>query len=141
MLVVAHVLYVGKQISCMAITDARRKPAIYLMVILPVLVVGDMILVVGLTNLYSQFKNVSLSDLPNLNGMLISLPAIFLWIPCSLLISNLIIRLTPPLRVVAEKYTAQSNGPSFGESQKRLLKVLYIFAMICVPLILLGFVV
>jgi hypothetical protein len=47
----------------------------------------------------------------------------------------------PPLRRIAEKYILQSSHPGFAESQRQLGKMALIMALLCVPLILLGFIV
>ncbi len=81
------------------------------------------------------------SAVPNLNGMLIALPAVFLWIPVSLLLSNAILYVIPPLRRIAEGYASKADLPSFVESQRALLKVAAVFTLISVPLIVLGYIV
>jgi hypothetical protein len=118
----------------------RRKPLIYLLVILPVLAGGGMVLLLTLIEAYSQVRDVAYSAIPGLNGMLITLPAFFLWIPISLLISNFVLYFMPPLRRIAEEYATRSGHAGFAASQKGLLKLLGIFTLVCLPLILLGFI-
>jgi hypothetical protein len=72
--------------------------------------------------------------------MLVALPAIFFWIPTALFLSNLVLYLVPPLRRIGERHTARTRGPGFVESQKFLLKALFFAALVCLPLIFLGFV-
>jgi hypothetical protein len=120
-------------------SDAQRKPVVYLLVILPTLVVGAVCLIAALIEAYSQVTGISRSSVPRLNGLLIALPALFLWIPISLLIANVVLYCVPPLRRIAEKHVAQTERPGFMESQTALLKVLGVIALVCVPLILLGF--
>jgi hypothetical protein len=122
-------------------SDAQRKPVIYLLVILPTLVVGAVCLIATLIEAYSQVTGVPRSSVPRLNGLLIALPALFLWIPLSLLIANVVLCCVPPLRRIAERYAAQTERPGLIESQQALLKMLGVIALVCVPLILLGFLV
>jgi len=121
-------------------SDVQRKPVAYLLLILPILVGGGVCLIAALVGSYSQVKGVARSAMPNLNGLLIALPAFLLWIPISLLMANVILYCVPPLRRIAEGYAAQAGRPGFVESQKTLLKVLGVFALVCLPLIVLGFV-
>jgi hypothetical protein len=121
--------------------DLQRKPSIYLLVILPILVVGGFCVVVALLGAYSGVSGVPLSNLPNLNGLLIALPGLLLWLPLSLLLGNVVLYSIPPLRRIAEEYALQADRPGFVESQKALLKILGVVALVCVPLIVLGFLV
>jgi len=100
---------------------------------------GGVSLIVALLEAYSRVTGLARSAVPNLNGLLITLPAFFLWIPTSLLISNIVLYWVPPLRRIAEAYVAETNRPGFIDSQKKLLKVLGGFALVCIPLIVLGF--
>jgi len=120
--------------------NVQRKPFIYLLVILAILAGGSMGLIVTIIEAYSQVKGVAYSGIPGLNGLLITLPALFLWIPISLLISNLVLYSISPLRRIAEQYVARSGHAGFADSQKGLLKMLGIFALVCLPLIVLGFI-
>lgn len=121
--------------------DVPRKPPVYLLVILPILMVGAFCLVIALMAAFSEIRGVPRSALPNLNGLLIALPAFFLWIPVSLLLGNVVLYAVPPLRRIAKGYTHTAGRPGFAESQKVLFKVLGILALVCVPLIVLGFIV
>jgi hypothetical protein len=116
-----------------------NKPIIYLFVILPILVGGGLGSVIVSIKAFSRFRNIEISAIPPINGLLICLPAFFLWIPASLLISNLVAYFVPILRRIAENYAVRSNHPGFKESQKMLLKLFWAFSMLCIPLILLGF--
>jgi hypothetical protein len=117
-----------------------QRPLVYLVVILPILVFGGVSFVCTLILAYSRTKGIPQAAVPKLNGMLISLPALGLWIPISLLLANLVIFCVAPLRRVAERYTAQAERSGFIESQKDLMKLLLVLALICIPLIVLGFV-
>ncbi len=121
-------------------TAPQRKPAVYLLVILPILVGGGVSLIAGLVELYSRLKGVPPSAIPNLNGLLIMLPTFFVWIPVSLILANLVLYCLPPLRRTAEQYSERAGRPGFADSQKLLLKALGVVALLCLPLIALGFI-
>jgi hypothetical protein len=123
-----------------AMTKRQNKPVIYLFVILPILIGGGIGFVVVNLETFSRFRNVEMSAIPRINGLLISLPAFFLWIPASLLISNLIFYFVPLLRRIANNYAVLSGHPGFKESQKTLLKLFWAFSMVCIPLIIWGFI-
>jgi hypothetical protein len=112
---------------------------VYLLITLPILVVGGFCLIVALIGAYSRVTGVPRSAMPVRNGLLIALPAFFLWMPASLWLSNIVLRGIAPLRRVAEQFSARSGRPGFARSQADLLKVLGVFALICIPLIALGF--
>src|SRR5882724_5114728 len=95
---------------------SQKKPAIYLLVILPILGIGGISVVIALQSAYARITGASLSSLPRLNGLLISLPALCLWVPIALVFANCVLFAVPPLRRIA-----------------------LIMALICVPLIILGF--
>ena len=118
-----------------------RKPVIYLIIIMPILLIGIFVLCKILTTSFSLYRNIPVSSIPNINGMLIVLPAFILWIPVSLFISNVILFVVPSLRKIAEQQV--ENGKSFNliQSQKMLLKVSAFHAMVCVPLIIIGFII
>ncbi len=118
----------------------KPKPAVYLLVILPTLVLGGLAFVTALILAYSHVTGVPRNAVPNLNGLLIGLPALVLWVPLGLLFSNLVLFSVPPLRRVADKNADTGGRPGFAESQRALLKVLVVCALICVPLTVLGFV-
>ncbi len=117
-----------------------KKPAVYLVVMLPIFVIGGASLVLGLEMLYARLNGFSLRSVPNLNGLLISLPALLLWIPIALLLANAVLFSVPPLKKAAERYAEEAHGPGFLGSQRQLGKVTLIVALVCVPLIVLGFV-
>lgn len=117
-----------------------KKPTIYLLTILPVLIAGAMAIIIGLISAYSKMAGIELNAIPNLNGILISLPAFFLWIPISFIISNLLLYFVPPLRAVAENYAEKTEGSSYKDSQKGLWKITLYMSVICLPLIAMGFV-
>jgi hypothetical protein len=103
------------------------------------MVVGALASVVGLLAAYSAIRGIAMSDIPNRNSLLIILPAVFLSLPLSLLLSNCVLFVVPPLRRVAERFVAEAHRPGFLESQRGLLVALGVVGIICVPLIVLGF--
>ena len=116
-----------------------KRPIVYLAVILPLLSVGGFVLIAGMLAIYSKITGTPPANIHNRNGMLITLPAFFLWIPLSLILSNCVLFVVPPLRRIAERFVAEAHRPGFYESQRQLLVMLAAFAVICVPLIALGF--
>jgi len=80
------------------------------------------------------------SAIPKVNSLLITLPALLLWIPNGLLLSNVILQCTPWLRWFAEDYVMRTGQPGYVESQKILLKIAGGCALVCLPLIVLGFI-
>lgn len=117
-----------------------KKPKIYLVVILPLLLAG-VFPVEGLVMLYANIAGIPRAAIPQLNGMLIGLPMFFLWIPLSLLLANCVLHVVRPLRKVAEAYVTEARRPGLLESQRVLGKAALVMAAICIPLIILGFVV
>jgi hypothetical protein len=120
-------------------SEIQRKPIICLLVILPIIAGGGVYLLLALIEAYSRVKGVTHSAIPWLNALLITLPAFFLWIPIGLLVSNLVLYFISPLRRIAEEYVVRSGHPGFAESQMRLLKLLRVVELVCIPLVLLGF--
>ena len=116
-----------------------RKPTIYLTVILPILLAGGILIPLRLISYYSDLRGISTAQVPNSAGILITLPAFFLWIPLALMLSNFVVASLPPLRKVAERNVAQSRAPNFAESQFLLFKVFLCMGVVFVPLILYGF--
>ena len=97
------------------------KPAIYLLVILPILIVGGVLLPLRLLHYYAASKGIPLAAVQNIPGMLIALPAFFIWVPVGLLISNVVLAAIPPLRKIAVEYSLRAGRPSFLGSQLELL--------------------
>lgn len=122
------------------IKDMQKKPTTYLLVILPIFAIGGSFLVTELLEIYALLAGTSLSSIPSLNGLLISLPALVLWVPVTLLLSNYVLYAIPPLRKIAETYATQAKRPGFLGSQKQLRKSAFFMALACLPLIILGFV-
>jgi hypothetical protein len=118
-----------------------RKPVVYLLVIVPILIGGAIGISAGLIDLYTRLTGIPRSSVPRINGLLIALPAVFLWMPVTLLLSNCVLFVVPPLRKVANAYTTQTNSPSFHESQRILGKITLFAAVVCLPLIIVGFIV
>jgi len=118
--------------------DMPRRPAIYLVVILPMLVLGGVAVVVALLRTFAGVR-AARSAIPNLNVVLISLPALMLWIPISLLLSNCVLFAVPRLRRAAERFVIEAQRPGFRESQRQLLFAAGVIGIVCIPLIVLGF--
>ena len=116
-----------------------RKPPIYLLVNFPILLGGGIFFVTKVMSYYSATKGVPLSAIPVTAGLLIALPSIFLWFPLALLISNAVLVLVPPLRRIAEAYVSKSGHPGFWKSQVQLILALVAVSIICVPIIMYGF--
>jgi len=115
------------------------KPAIYLLVILPILIVGGVLLPLRLLHYYAASKGIPLAAVQNIPGMLIALPAFFIWVPVGLLISNVVLAAIPPLRKIAVEYSLRAGRPGFLGSQLELFLVLLVICVVCVPLIVYGF--
>ena len=114
-----------------------RRPRIYLVVVLPLLALGVVVVYLAV-NAYAGSHDVPVHAVPDVNGILIAVPTLLLWIPVAFLLSNFIIRAVPPLRRIAESYVASSDRPGFGTSQRQLTKVLLWSAFVCAPLIAVG---
>lgn len=114
-----------------------RRPRVYLVVILPMLIAGALV-PLTLVSVYASSHGLSSSEVPTANALLIGIPAFFLWIPLALLLSNAILKSIPKLRLIAETYVAKAARPEYADSQRELLKVLCWVAAPCIPLILLG---
>jgi hypothetical protein len=118
-----------------------NRPRIYLVVILPLLVLGAPLVASLALVAYATAVGVPLRAVPEANAFLIALPALFLWIPLSLLIANVVLTSVPPFRRIAEAYVTANARPDYRASQRQLWRVLGWTACVCVPLILLGWVV
>jgi hypothetical protein len=117
-----------------------NRPRIYLFVVLPLLVLGGLLIIFLSLAAYATAVGIPLRAVPELNAFLIALPALFLWIPVSLLIANIVLTSVPPLRRIAEAYAIANGRPDYRTSQQQLSKLIGWTACVCVPLILLGWV-
>ena len=90
---------------------------------------------------YATLHGIPVGAIAQTNGLLIGLPALFLWIPIAFLLANVILATVPPLRRIALDYVAKTGRPGFSESQNQLLKLFKWSAFVCVPLIALGWLV
>ena len=118
-----------------------NRPRIYLLVILPLLVLGGIFVVSISLGAYATTVGIPLRAVPELNAFLIALPVLALWIPVSLLIANVVVATVPPLRRIAEAYVTENARPKFRASQRPRSWVGASTACVCVPLILTGWVV
>jgi hypothetical protein len=121
------------------VTGARGKPLVYLAIVLPMLVGGGLAVMLGLERVFAMSRGIPLAAIPQRNGMLIALPAFFLWIPLALLLANLVVQAISPMRRVAEQYQRRTGTPDFGESQRELGRFAIGTAVLAIPLIALGF--
>ncbi len=92
-----------------------------------------------LVSTYAVMRGISMRDVPNATSLLITLPAIIVWIPIALLLSNCVMAVMPPLSKVAQAYARRTGTPGFLKSQFQLMGLAAILALICVPIIILGF--
>jgi hypothetical protein len=113
------------------------RPRIYLAVILPMFALGALVAYLAVSA-YASSRDIPIGAVANVNGILIALPTLVLWIPLALLLSNAILRTVAPLRRVAEHYVAVAGRPDFDTSQRQLGKFLLWSALVCVPLIAVG---
>jgi hypothetical protein len=125
---------VNKQIS-----GHSSRPRVYLLIMLPILFIGGLGVPIALMAIFARLRGIQLRDVPDFNGLLISLPAFFLWIPVTYLLGNLILYFIPALRRTAESYVEAAGRPGFRDSQVGLLKACAVFALVCIPLIAIGF--
>jgi hypothetical protein len=58
--------------------NETRKPAVYLLVILPIMIGGGASLLIALVEAYSRVTGLARSAVPNQNGLLITLPALLM---------------------------------------------------------------
>jgi hypothetical protein len=114
-----------------------QRPLIYLVVVLPLLVLG-IVAPVLLVSMYATQHGLLPKDVPTVNALLVGLPGFFIWIPFALLVSNVILNAVPALRRIAVAYAAQADQPDYAGSQRQLLKALGLTSAVCVPLMLLG---
>jgi hypothetical protein len=120
-------------------TVSRRKPLAYLGVFLPLLVAGAVALIGMNLSHYAHARAVPRGAVPPLNGLLLSLPVLLLWIPCALWLSNWILYLSPALRRIAERYVLETDAKGFRGSQRDLARLAALAALLCIPLIVLGY--
>jgi hypothetical protein len=121
-------------------TEGKRKPRVYLAIILPMLLGGGFVVIGGLLHLFATLRGISTNAIPDRNGMLIALPAFLAWGPIALVLSNVVLRVVPPLYRIAEGYRlASPRTPDFGTSQRQLGRIATGMALVTVPLIALGF--
>jgi hypothetical protein len=116
-------------------TIPSRKPAIYLAVIVPLLLGGNLLVCWCLLSAYAASRGQPISAIYDGEALLLTLPGFALGIPLYLLIANGILYAVTPLRRIAERHTAATRRPGFRQSQRQLLVLFAIAATICVPII------
>ena len=117
-----------------------RRPPIYLIVILPLLMLGGPVAYFAVA-MYAAAHKIPLDAVPQSNGLLVGLPSLLLWLLLALLLANGILNAVPPLRRIAEGYVAEAGRPGYWESQRQLLRVFGLSALACIPLIAIGWLV
>ena len=117
----------------------QPKPAAYLLVILPLIVIGGILFPYKLISIYSASKGIPVASVPNVSGALIAIPALVVWLPVALLLANFVIAALPPLHRTAVRYVRANHLPGFWPSQLKLLWCSLAITAICVPIIIYGF--
>jgi len=115
-----------------------HRPPIYLLVILPLLVLGGIFVPYALVSALAGLKGIPISMISNPSALWVVIPGLLLWIPLSLLLANFVINLVPSLRKTAQKYTAESGQPGFAQSQLRLFLFLLSTGVVCIPALAYG---
>lgn len=113
------------------------KPKSHRVVHLLILGFGALLVVEALIHCFAVVRGISTREIPFVNAILIGLPALFLWIPIGMLLSNLILVATAYLGQTTEQRFAAARH--FYEAQRDILKAAGYIAIICLPLIVLGF--
>ncbi len=117
-----------------------RRPPIYLIVILPLLILGGPLAYFAVA-MYAAAHEIPLDAVPRPNGLLVALPTLVLWLPLALLLANGFLNAVPGLRRIVETYVAEAGRPGYRESQRQLLRVFSWSALACIPLIAIGWLV
>lgn len=117
----------------------QRKPLVYLAVILPLLVVGGIAVSSMLARSYAAQRGIPVSAINDAAAVWIVIPGFLLWIPACLLIGNGLLHAIPPLRRIAVRHASETGGPDFIRSQRQLLRLFLVLAVICIPAIAAGF--
>jgi hypothetical protein len=117
-----------------------KKPLVYLFINFPILIAGCILCPSWLMRWYANTRGISLHAIPNIVGFFVALPAVFLWMPLALIISNFVLYFVPPLHRIADDYVRKSGHPDFWASQKVLFIAFVVMSAIFVPIIVYGFV-
>ena len=115
-----------------------RRPRIYLLVILPLLILGGILVPYALVSALAGLKGMPVSMVSSPRALWVVIPGLLLWIPISLLLANFAINLIPPLRKTAQRYSTESGQPGFAQSQLRLFFVLLGTGVVCIPALAYG---
>lgn len=102
-------------------TIPSRKPAIYLAVIVPLLLGGNLLVCWCLLSAYAASRGQPISAISDGEALLLTLPGFALGIPLYLLIANGILYAVTPLRRIAERHTAATRLPAITTSSSRAL--------------------
>ncbi len=111
------------------------RPVVFLMVLLP-LVLGSMLAGgVGLVALLARTTGTTLATVSNVAAIVVGTCGLLLAIPVALMAANLVLSAVSPLRRIAEADVARNGRPDFGASQRALLRLFFVLAAICAPVI------
>ena len=114
---------------------SSRKPLIYLCVLLPLLLVGGVAAALGAVALFARSRGIAFGEVADAPGILLSIPAFFLWIPFCLMLGNGILFAIPPLRPIAEAHVRRHGAPDFRTTQRDLARFAAGSAAVTLPVI------
>lgn len=119
----------------MGVTAPPRKPLVYLCVLLPLLVAGGLAAVLSTITLFARSRGIAPAEVADLPGILLSLSALFLWMPPCLMLGNAILWAIPPLRRLAEGHVRRHAAPEFRAAQRDLARLALGMAAVTLPVI------
>lgn len=108
------------------------RPVVFLTVLLP-LVLGSML--AGGVGLVALLARATGTTVPNVAAIVVGTCGLLLAIPVALMAANLVLFAVSPLRRIAEADVARNGRPDFGASQRALLRLFFVLAAICAPII------
>lgn len=114
---------------------AGGRPAAFLLVGLPILWGGMLAAAVGLVALLARATGATLATAPPAAAIVVACCGALLAVPPALMLSNLVMRALPSLRRIAGRDAARNGRPDFAASQRTLLRLFFLLAAVCVPII------
>lgn len=111
------------------------RPAVFLLVVLPILWGGMLAAAVGLVALLARATDTTLATVPDGAAIVVACCGALLAVPVALMLSNLVLRALSPLRRIASRDAARHRRPDFAASQRALLRLFLVLAAICAPII------
>lgn len=112
------------------------RPAVFLLLVLPILWGGMLAAAVGLVALLARATGATLATVPNGAAIVVACCGALLAVPVALMLStNLVLRALSPLRRIAGPDAARNGRPDFAVSQRALLRLFLVLAAICAPII------